>query len=640
MNLINLAKHICLYSSIALFLFFGHLIFAQSITEPILLKPDPYVLFEQYYQTIGGLEKLKQEKTSISEGTIQYAKMHGKFRYIDNDMRYYQEEYYPAFSQFEGDDGKQMWSVDLNHKKLIFKDPQTLKRRKLRELLIHFEHINKDSSYFTLRYVGSEYIRGEMCDIVELNNSVNDDIYFSYFSQKTSLLVKQIVKQPYLEISSYYSDFRKQDNMIYAFHEEIDIAPMGKKIITQTNTLKVNVPVDMGKFSIPSKDVKDFIFRQNSQAINIPFLFIENSIYLPVTINDKTHYWVLDSGADMSVIDHRYAEQLELPMYGKLSGNATSSLVSFSFAKLNNYLIKNNKNQPALDINKQIVLSYKGLAENFYEPEAIGILGYDFLSRFITKVDFAKRLVSFYDPENFTYQGAGTKIDAPLQNKLFMLPMTINERYKGHFGLDLGSYNVSLNYHFAQRHGLLNEPGVKRISSDISGVFEELQIMAKSLKIADYKVEHELYNFPLIKSNGTNSDGEMDGLLGNSLLRHFVLYLDYTKQQIIIEKGDNFNHKFPQDHSGMIIGISQNSLPEIFYIAEQTPAQKAGLKIGDIIVSLNGQDNNELPGVNKMIDLFKAEPGTIYRMKILRDQQLIAINLTLEELFSDKSQTN
>ncbi|MDX2505926.1 MAG: aspartyl protease family protein [Gammaproteobacteria bacterium] len=589
---------------------------------------DPYTILQSHYDAVGGLERLKKQKSSYTSGKITFAEMDGVFKqWSQGIISYRREEHYPAFSQYEGDSGEQMWSVDLNHKLLVLKDPETKKRRKIRGLLNKYENINKDSQYFKLKYNGIKDVNGEKCHVIETLNTINKDVYYSFISVESFFLLKQIIKQPYLEISTVYSDFRKINDIVYSFRNEIDISPTGKKIITQINEILVDLSINPQKFEIPNNDVKDFKFENNINAEAIPFLLVENNIYLPVTINGEEHYWVLDSGADMSVIDAAYADILGLIPQGRLLGNATSSLVEFTFVNLGGYQIK------GLELFDQTILAYKGLAENFFEPEAVGILGYDFLSRFITKVDFSKQQVSFYNPDSFVYKGKGERINAPLQNKLFMVSMSINDTYQGRFGLDLGSFNVSMNYRFAEKHKLLQEIGIIRLSSDIAGVFQELQIKSESMEIAGHRVKNELYSFPLKKGNGTNSDGEMDGLVGNSLLRHFVLYLDYKHQQLIFEKGDDFNFDFPNDKSGMIIGQSLDKMPEVFYVAENTPAHKAGILSEDIIVAINNLEGATLPDVVQIAKMLQADSGTEYQMKLLRNKQYIMTSLKLQDLY-------
>ena len=588
---------------------------------------DPYSILAAHYTAVGGLERLKNEKTSYIEGTIRFAEMDGKLEVWSEGIQYRREAHYPAFSQIEGDNGRHMWSVDLNNKHLIHKDPETLKRRKIRGLLEDFENFNPNSEFFKLSVMGVQEVQGEPCYVIETRNTINRDIYYDYFSVNTFLLVQQIIKEPYLEFTTVYSDFRKQNEMTYAFRSESEISPTGKKIVIQTEKLFINIPIDQEKFELPEQDVKDFTFDNNRNAEAVPFVFVENNIFLPVALHGETHYWVLDSGADMSVIDADYADRLGLIKNGVLKGNATNSLAEFSFVHVDAYQVK------GVELKDQTILSYEGLASKFYEPEIVGILGYDFLSRFITKIDYANRHVSFYDPDTFVYKGHGHRVDAPLQNKLFMLPMRVNETSKGRFGLDLGSFDVSMNYRFANMNNFFNAAGVKRLSSDISGMFYEQQIKTQSMEIAGYQVKNELITFPLAEGSGMNSNEELDGLVGNALLRHFTLYLDYKNQQLIFEKGENFDREFPVDKSGMIVGLSQDNLPQIFLVNENTPAFKAGIETGDIIIGINDLDDEALPSVVQIKKLFQAEPGTTYTLKVLRDSQPMTMTLQLQELY-------
>ncbi|MFC1800035.1 hypothetical protein ACFL2Z_03885, partial [Candidatus Eisenbacteria bacterium] len=60
-----------------------------------------------------------------------------------------------------------------------------------------------------------------------------------------------------------------------------------------------------------------------------------------------------------------------------------------------------------------------------------GILGYDFLSRFVTKVDYANELVSFYDPDSFTYTGNGQELDVHIKDSVFETSATLDGEHSG-----------------------------------------------------------------------------------------------------------------------------------------------------------------------------------------------------------------
>jgi hypothetical protein len=238
---------------------------------------------------------------------------------------------------------------------------------------------------------------------------------------------------------------------------------------------------------------------------------------------------MVDSGAEASVIDSHYARNLNLVPFGHFNQMATNSLVNLQWVHLGIYQVGE------VELYNQILFSYEHLSERFETLNVMGILGYDFLSRFVTKIDYQRQRISFYSPNKVFYSAKGVTVDTPLQNKILMVPMIIDAQYSGKFALDLGSYSLSINYPYAKAHQLFKKKGHLQISSDIQGLFYERKIVANRIQIADYHLNQEYYTIPLEKSVGTNSLSQFDGLLGNNILKHFLLYLDYEKQQVTFE---------------------------------------------------------------------------------------------------------
>jgi len=328
----------------------------------------------------------------------------------------------------------------------------------------------------------------------------------------------------------------------------------------------------------------------------------------------------------MSVIDKDYAQKLGFKIEGQLNGHGTSNLAEFNFVEVDNFQI------PGIYFKPQKMLAYKGLEKQFYEPAIIGILGYDFLSRFVSKIDYARQRLSFYHPDRFEYNGTGNIVNAPLQNKLFVIPVIINEKITGNYALDLGAFNTALNYSFAERNKLLGQKGIVRMSTDISGTLLEKQVKAKVIQIADYRIDFERFSFPMKVGKGSNSSDETAGFIGNNLLRHFNLYLDYKNQQLIFEKGENFNTVFPTDKSGMIIGRSISKQPEVVYVAENTPAAEIGIISGDIIVAINGSKENILSGIVNITKMLRGNDGDIINIRVRRGKENKDFKLVLREL--------
>ncbi len=118
-------------------------------------------------------------------------------------------------------------------------------------------------------------------------------------------------------------------------------------------------------------------------------------------------------------------------------------------------------------------------------------------------------------------------------------------------------------------------------------------------------------------------------------MRHFVLYLDYKNQRVILEQGEDFGKQFPRDKSGLQILHGESGDIEVFSVPRNTPAEKAGFKQGDIIQAMNGVDVNYFDGIVAIRKLLKEKAGTKYTFKVLRNGTTKEITLTLHDLFKE-----
>ena len=87
---------------------------------------------------------------------------------------------------------------------------------------------------------------------------------------------------------------------------------------------------------------------------------------------------------------------------------------------------------------------------------------------------------------------------------------------------------------------------------------------------------------------------------------------------MILQPNPNFSEPFSADTSGLILGTGAPEQRDItvFHTLEKTPAEVAGIKEGDIVLSVNGQDAYNL-GVEGIRSLF-VKPD-VYRMQLRRD---------------------
>ncbi len=591
-------------------------------------EPDPREIFKRHYEAVGGLERLKALQSGYSEGRIVYDGLTGTFKQWEAHPIFFRlDEEYPVFHQASGDDGNQAWVKDVNGKVLIQRDPDTIRRREVQIRLENFEHLDPGSDFFNLTYEGLQIVDDRPCHVVRTTNRLNKDICRSYFDAKNYHQLRQVLKQPDMEIETRFSDFREVEGLLHPFFEVTRIHPLEREIIISMERFIPNPRPAQAIFETPADDKPDMRFSKGDRCEDIPIQLIENNIYLPVKINCEIRLWLLDSGASMSVVDAAFAEEIGARSQGRIRGHGYGNNFDLGFVDLPAYQVG------CIQMNSQKIFAYEGLAAGFHEPAAVGILGFDFLSRFVTRIDYDKNFISFFTPETFQYNGKGVRLEAPLKYKTFCLPAAVDGKYQGQWTIDLGAFSSSFNFPFAQSNNLMQREGVERISRGMAGEFRERTVRFRTFDLGGLTIDGPYINVPLASDTGAGVRAETIGNIGNSLLRHFILYLDYSRQQIILEKGAGFNQAPEMDKSGIFIGWMDTGYPRVILVAPGSPAQKAGIRPGDTLVAINGIDLAYFSGLVPVYRLLREKAGTRYTLRLEREERAIETKLELEDLY-------
>lgn len=594
---------------------------------------DPYEVLRKYADALGGIEALRAETTAVINGGIELegTGLSGPFKqWAAQPIRSREEVDLGVIKQTSGDNGQYRWVVDQNGKLQQLRDSVTVRDRRVQMHMADFDFLDPESDVFIAALTGVDTVDEHPCYVIRLTNSINDDTV-SYFIDTVSFLRRRTIsKTPSSETQTLHSDYREVNGVLHPFHERALQLPTRMTQIVNIDSMATNVAVDPAMFEPPEEDVRDFTIVDSDKAAHVPFQLIENHIYLRVSINGDSRLWVLDSGAGASVIMTEYAEELGLEPEGNLKGQGAGNLVDFSFAVLPAYSVPGVK----FASQKIVVADFSWLFDRTMGLEVVGILGYDFLSRLVTRIDYANEELGFYDPGAFEYHGDGVEIDAPLTaSNMFHVPATVDGEYDGLWNLDLGASGCSFHFPFAEAHGLLDRRGYTRVGFGAGGEVRSRQMRFRTVEFGGFTIERPVISVTTERGEGGFSSGDLTGNLGNTLLRHFTLYLDYKRGRVIVEPGDDFETEFPEDHSGAQFLFTDDGRIEVFHVAEGTPADQAGLIKGDILLAIDDQPVEELDGLLEIREILKQPPGTRLGLTVERDGESRDVQLTLVDLF-------
>jgi hypothetical protein len=590
---------------------------------------DPYVILNRHFDAVGGLDRLKAERSHYLEGNVSVAGLQGTLKvWMEKPDRSRIDLDLGVFKMLQGDNGEYNWVVDTNGKlqKTTNPDENAIKRKEVKRRMAEYEYADPGSEVFDLIFEGTDDIEGKSCYIIKMENNINDDYTVYYISTGNFLLVQKISGEGSDSHDSFYKDYRDVEGIKIPFWEKVIAHETGQVEEIEITEYVSNPDIDPSLFDAPEEGAKDYRFTEGDRSENIPFKFEGNHLYIPVSIDCRERYWILDTGASVSVITEEYATELGLDLQGDMKGSAVGGTVDIKFATLPPFSMQGIE----FDEQTVAVINLKEL-NRMLAVEVVGILGFDFLSRFVTKVDYANELVSFYEPETFEYAGGGREIDVHVKDNLFMIKATLEDNYSGTWLFDIGASSINLNGVYALKNRFTERKGVLGMGRGAGSSFYNKKVKCEKIDFAGYTLDNPTISFSY---GGTDTVFTADniGILGNTLFRNFVVYCDYLNERVILEKGDNFNREFPADHSGLQIIRGKKDGYEIMYVSEDTPADKAGFQEGDILRSINEVDVEYFGGLTAIRHMLRNEPGTKYFFVVDRGGKEKKINIKLADL--------
>jgi outer membrane lipoprotein-sorting protein len=592
---------------------------------------DPYEILAKYFEACGGLDRLKAERTQYSEGDMALGTMQGTIKlWIQKPDRSRAEIQLGPLSVTEGDNGEISWVLDTNGKlqKITKSDEATLKREEVERRMAEYEYADRESDIFTVTLEGTEQVEGTDCYVIKIANGINSDLHTYYISFDGFRLEKSTAIQGEQSADTYYGQYREIDGVLVAFYNKKIPYQTGQAYEVTFHRYESNPDIDPALFDPPEVAGKDYEFTAGDAAEDIPIEFIGNHVFIPVVVKGQERPWIIDTGAGMSVIDKAFAEEMGLELEGGMKGRGAGGTVEASFAVLPAYEIEGIRFQP-----QTVAVIDMGELIRRIGIDIAGILGYDFLSRFVTKVDYANEIVSFYDPGSFDYTGSGRTLDAHIKESVFEVPATLDIEHSGTWLFDLGAGVTHLDGCYALREGYTERDGVLRLGHGAGNEYQLKSVKGESMDIGGFTVYEPDICFHY---GGTDTVLRTDkiGVLGNTVFRNFVLYVDYANEQVILEEGEKFNQPWPEDRSGLNIAWTvDRERVEVLYVSPDTPAEEGGFERGDILESINGDRVENQGGVIGIRELLTKEPGTRHEFVIERKGREKKLALTLADLY-------
>lgn len=340
----------------------------------------------------------------------------------------------------------------------------------------------------------------------------------------------------------------------------------------------------------------------------IPFELYEDKyilINIPGPESNDSMVFYFDTGASTTLMDKKVAEKHNLKADYRqnvpgASGNKSYDIATKQKIYLTRHLFVENVNVVLEDLTR-----LNGSLGKKFD----GIIGYDILKNYITKIDFDKKKIYLYPFKEKLHTTEFSEINFTFKNGIPIpqFPVTIEllngEKFSDDIFFDSGAgLLLMLNTPFQEKNNIIKQVGktVSSTNNNLSDKSVTTLSVIKSLEIATYKFEGKL---PITISSdkaGVSSYSGYLGILGSEIINRFNIILDYSTLKLYLKPNELYHKEFVTAVSPIKLSLIDGAII-ISGVTEGTEAYLKGLREGQTIVSINGITTSGIEKYRKML---------------------------------------
>ncbi len=319
----------------------------------------------------------------------------------------------------------------------------------------------------------------------------------------------------------------------------------------------------------------------------LPFeFFLGSRIYIPATVAGQATHVLLDSGAETTVLDSRFAEAAGIEVSGVVTavgtgGRQEAHLASGVTIRIGEVELR--------DLTVALV-DLSSIEQAIGRPIPV-ILGKEVLNALTVDLDFQGKTIAFADPARFTPPAGAVEVPVTSANGIRSVPVSIEGGPPVAVDFDLGNGSAFLAYSaWWKPAGTLSDgrPVSKTISGAIGGMKTRSIASLRAVTFAGVT----FHDVPTVFFDDDGQSAESNRTLGNigmPILSRFRLTTDYSRNRLFLTPlPDAATRPFSKDRSGVLARPAREGKAEVLMIAPGSPAEAAGLKAGQILTAING----------------------------------------------------
>jgi hypothetical protein len=611
---------------------------ASSLAAPradATITPDAQKVIDRYLAATGGREAVLAERSSHSIATLNAFGLKGRIEsWTVRPDRAANVTNIGPFVVRAGYDRGTGWRVDQNGKFLRL-DGKDLEEAHGSNWFDNDLWLAADQGGGDVKVKGAEKDSAGSYTVLTLTAPTGRprDVWFD---SKTGLLVRTVSRNDQQTVITRIGDYRQAAGRLRSHLTHVSVVGMPANDLRATlDSIWVDVPIDDRVFAPPAEKLGDTRYLKSPGVARLPFRYDDKHVWLTASLNGgPPEDFLLDTGASVTVIDSASAARYGMKLEGLMQAQGAGAAGGASFSQVDSLRVAGPDGDGVTLIGQKVaVLSVNPHLEPFFWKPIVGILGYDFISRFVVEIDFASQTLVLHDPKTFTYQGKGQAVPLTMAGNIPVVKAKIDDTFEGEFRLDVGSGStVDIHTPFA-RENKMKERMAKTLvvtGGGFGGTFQSTIGRMKKMEIGPFS-----WTDPLISLSGAETGGlaseDYAGNIGNQILDRFKCTFDYERRVVYLEPSARYGERDRFTMAGVSV-VKHAGEYSVAQVLPGSAAEAAGLKAGDRVVALDGKPIASY-GAGDLGRMFEsAKPGDKHVVEVRRDGKGKKLSLKLKEI--------
>jgi hypothetical protein len=197
--------------------------------------------------------------------------------------------------------------------------------------------------------------------------------------------------------------------------------------------------------------------------------------------------------------------------------------------------------------------------------------------------------------------------------------------------VDLGaSHAISLNIDTDERLAVPDKALRTVVGRGVGGEIRGQVGRVGSLAFAGFTFVDVVATFPDAEHQHPGGMDSKNGNLGSGMLKRFNVTFDYPNERMLLAPNERFEEPFEWDMSGMRLEPLATTGLRVEDLIANSPAEKAGLAVGDVVTHVNGRPASE----RNLFELKKLmqQDGAVLEITATRNGKPLELKLKLRRL--------